>query len=51
MSCGCEKRQEWMNERWPGSGDAVAKVANPIKQHAIVIIGLSMIAYALWRAR
>lgn len=28
--CGCAKRREWLNEQVPGSGDAVAFIAEPI---------------------
>jgi hypothetical protein len=30
--CGCEQRQNRLNELWPGLGDAVAKLAQPIKE-------------------
>lgn len=28
--CGCAARQEWLNEQFPGLGDAVKVVADPI---------------------
>lgn len=28
--CGCEKRRQWLNERIPGSGDMVKRIADPI---------------------
>ena len=28
--CGCEKRQQWLNDRSPGLGDKVKTVADPI---------------------
>lgn len=51
MSCGCEKRQEWLNEQVPGLGDKVAIVANPVKNHYKVILGLMLVGYAFWRSR
>lgn len=30
--CGCRARQEWLNSQVPGLGDAVAVVAEPIKE-------------------
>jgi hypothetical protein len=28
--CGCEARQEWLNNQVPGLGDAVKKIADPV---------------------
>lgn len=28
--CGCEKRKEYLNSQFPGLGDAVAVVAEPV---------------------
>jgi hypothetical protein len=41
MSCGCEQRQEWLNQRHEGLGDAVAKIAEPVKT--------VLIRMGLWR--
>jgi hypothetical protein len=30
VGCGCEHRKSWLNERVPGLGDAVARVADPV---------------------
>lgn len=28
--CGCQKRQQWLNDKVPGLGDAVKVVADPV---------------------
>jgi len=47
--CGCDKRKSWLNERWPGSGDAVAVVAEPVKRHGLAVAALAVAALAWGR--
>lgn len=28
--CGCERRQAWLNRLWPGLGDLLARLLDPI---------------------
>lgn len=58
--CGCEQRRSRLNELWPGLGDAVAKVAQPIKEMLMnaritnvlaVVIGYLVTDYLINRVR
>lgn len=38
MACGCEQRQERLNDWRPGLGDRVAVFAEPVKALALALV-------------